>query len=92
MQTEKTSYYNELAIASLTIGIISFIQLFGLEKSITAIVFGVLAIKRMKQEETQRGKQLAISGIVLGVLYSIIALAVLPHAIEIVKKIMNTVK
>jgi predicted Kef-type K+ transport protein len=92
MQTEKSSYYNELAIAAITMGIVSFIQLFGLEKSITAIVFGILALKRIRQDETQRGKHLAIWGIVLGALYSFIAFAILPHAIDVLKKIMNAAK
>ena len=67
METEKSLFYNELAIASLTIGVTSFIQLFGLEKGITAIVFGILAIKRLKQDQSQRGKNLAIAGVILAV-------------------------
>lgn len=90
MQTEKSMFYNELAIASLTIGVTSFIQLFGLEKGITAIVFGILAIRRLKVDQSQRGKNLAIAGIVLGGIYTILALAMLPHALEVAKKIMST--
>ena len=89
METEKSLFYNELAIASLTIGITSFIQLFGLEKGITAIVFGVLALKRLKQDQSQRGKNLATAGVILGAIYTIIALTMLPHAIEIAKGIIS---
>lgn len=89
MQTEKSLFYNELAIASLTIGITSFIQLFGLERSITAIVFGVLALKRLKHDQSQRGKNLAIAGMILGGIYTVLAFAMLPHAIEIAKSIIS---
>lgn len=89
METEKSTYYSELAIASLTIGILSFIQLFGLERSITAIVFGVLALRRMKQDESQKGKKIAIAGIVVGGIYTLIAFAIMPHAIEVAKNIMR---
>ncbi|MDD5292526.1 MAG: DUF4190 domain-containing protein [Candidatus Omnitrophica bacterium] len=92
MEQEKNTFYNELAIASLTIGILSFIQLFGLERSITAIVFGVLALKRIKQDETQRGKKIAIAGIVLGVIYTTIAIVMIPHAIELAKSMLSSAK
>jgi hypothetical protein len=92
MNTEKNSYYNELAIASLTIGILSFIQLFGLERSITAIVFGILALRRIKQDEAQKGKRMAIAGIILGIIYTAIAIAMIPHAIELAKNIINSAK
>ena len=92
MQEEKTLFVNELAMASLTIGITSFIQLIGMEKSIPAIVFGILALKRLKYDQTQRGKNLAIAGIILGVIYTIIALAMLPHALEMARNIMGNVQ
>jgi hypothetical protein len=92
MDTEKSSYYSELAIASLTIGILCFMQLFGLERSIAAIVFGILALRRIKQDETLRGRGLAIAGIVLGIIYSLIAIVIMPQAIELAKSIINTAK
>ncbi|MFH1622366.1 MAG: DUF4190 domain-containing protein [Candidatus Omnitrophota bacterium] len=90
MEQEKSTFYSELAIASLTMGVLCFIQLFGLERSIAAIVFGILALKRIKQDETLRGKKLAIAGIVLGAIYSLIAIAIIPQAIETVKKMIST--
>ena len=92
MEQEKSTFYSELAIASLTIGILCFIQLFGLERSIAAIVFGILALRRIKQDETLKGKGLAIAGIVLGAIYCLIAIAVIPQALEVVKNMMSTVK
>ena len=92
METEKSLYYSELAIASLTIGVLCFIQLFGLERSIAAIVFGILALRRIKQDETLKGKGLAIAGIAMGAIYSLIAIAVMPQAIEVAKNIINTAK
>lgn len=92
MEQEKTTFYSELAIASLTLGVLCFIQLFGLERSIAAIVFGVLALKRIKQDETLRGKGLAIAGIILGIIYCLVAIAVIPQAIEVAKNMMRSIK
>ena len=92
MEQEKSTFYSELAIASLTIGVLCFIQLFGLERSIAAIVFGVLALRRIKHDETLKGKGLAIAGIVLGAIYCLIAIAVIPQAIEVAKNMMGTVQ
>jgi hypothetical protein len=92
LETGKSSYYNELAIASITIGALSFIQLFGLERSITAIVFGILALKRIKQDESQKGKKLAVAGIIFGIVYTAIAIIMIPHAIELAKSIIKTIK
>ena len=90
MQEDNSLYYSELAIASLTLGVISFVQLFGLEKSIAAIVFGILALRRIKEDQTKSGKRLAQIGLVFGIIYSAIAFAVMPHAIQMVKNMMST--
>ena len=92
MEQEKTTFYSELAIASLTIGVLCFIQLFGLERSIATIVFGVLALRRLKHDETLKGRGLAIAGITLGTIYCLIAIAVIPRAIEVAKNMMSTVQ
>ena len=39
---------NEFAVASLVMGIVSFVQIFNVEKPIVAIVFGFLALNRIK--------------------------------------------
>ncbi|MFW6134419.1 MAG: DUF4190 domain-containing protein [Elusimicrobiota bacterium] len=59
------------AVVSLVMGIVSFIQLFGFEKAITAIVFGALALNQAKKEPIS-GKQLAYWGIALGIVYILI--------------------
>ena len=70
--------FNEFAIAAFTLGLLSFVQVAGLEKAIAAIVFGVLALKRIAApDNSQRGEGLAAASIVLGVIYMIIAVAFL---------------
>jgi len=91
MQENKSFYYNELAIAALTLSMISFVQLLGLEKSITAIVFGILALKSIRQDDSQKGKNFALIGIVLGLIYTVFALVMLPHAIELLKKLAKNI-
>ncbi len=75
----------EFAIASLTMGIVSFVTLFGAEKPIVAIVFGILALRRIRSSDQVKGKRLAIAGIVLGVigviLLPLLALKFLPQMI-----------
>ena len=75
MEEEKKPL-SEFAIASLVLGIISFIHLFSFEKSIAAIVFGILALKRIEKNSQSEGKKLAIAGIALGIL-AVIAITAL---------------
>ncbi|HZX45519.1 MAG TPA: DUF4190 domain-containing protein [Candidatus Nanoarchaeia archaeon] len=63
---EQKNLISEFAIASVVIGILSFFQLFGLEKPIAAIVFGILAIRSIRKNKL-RGRNLALAGIILGV-------------------------
>ncbi len=80
-----SSRISEFAIASLTMGIVSFVTLLGAEKPIVAIVFGILALGRIRSSDQLKGKGLAISGIVLGVvgviLLPVLALKFLPQII-----------
>lgn len=74
MQQINKARMNEFAIAALVFGIISFIQLAGIEKAIAAVVFGILSLKRIAAPDSNcRGEGLAAAGIVLGVIYAIIA-------------------
>jgi len=65
---------SEFAIASLVMGILSFIHIAGIEKAIVAVVFGILAKKRINANSQIKGKKLAISGIVLGILSVILVI------------------
>jgi hypothetical protein len=74
MQQIQKRAFSEFAVASLTLGIISFLQMGGIEKGIAAIVFGILSLKRIARPDSNaRGEGLAAAGIVLGIIYAIIA-------------------
>lgn len=74
MQQMHKGPLSEFAIISLTMGILAFVQLAGFEKAIVAIVFGILSLKRIARPESNaRGEGLAAAGIVLGIIYAIIA-------------------
>ncbi|OGX18432.1 MAG: hypothetical protein A3K83_03255 [Omnitrophica WOR_2 bacterium RBG_13_44_8b] len=66
VMAEQKNPISEFAIASLVMGIVSFIHILNIEKAAVAIVFGVLALKRIKVSAQFKGKKLAIAGIVLG--------------------------
>ena len=59
---------SEFAVASLVVGIVSFVQLFNIEKPIVAVIFGILALKRITRDNQLGGKKLALAGIILGVI------------------------
>jgi uncharacterized membrane protein YwzB len=59
---------SKLAVAALLMGIVSFINLLGIEKGVIAIVIGWMALQEVKKEPETGGKSLAWAGIVLGIL------------------------
>ncbi|MGH7203252.1 MAG: DUF4190 domain-containing protein [Candidatus Levyibacteriota bacterium] len=63
IQSQRSGY----ALASLILGIVSFFPLIGLLLGITAIVLGAIGLKKVKEEKL-KGKRMAITGIVLGIL------------------------
>ncbi len=65
---------SEFAIASLVLGIASFVQIMGTEKGILAIVFGILALRRLKKDSVLGGKKLAIAGTILGIVSVILVI------------------
>ena len=73
MERRRTS---EFAVASLVMGIVSFVQIMNLEKAIVAIVFAVLAFKRLRSDPTLQGKRLAVAGVTLGII-SFVATSIL---------------
>ncbi|MBN2754352.1 MAG: DUF4190 domain-containing protein [Candidatus Goldbacteria bacterium] len=79
---------SRFAVFALVAGIISFLNLLGLEKALLAIFMGVFALKEVAAEG-KGGKNFAIAGIVLGCVY-IVTLTV----IAIVKgpEILNMIK
>lgn len=86
MEKEKLPI-SEFAIASVLLGIISFVQLAGLEKSILALIFGILALRNIKRKGNIAGRKLSIAGIMLGIISIVMTitfiyfyvLPVLPH-------------
>ena len=68
---------NEFAIASLVIGILSFISLAGMEKAIAAIIFGALAMKRMERSNQSAGKNLATAGVILGIFSIVLSVSLI---------------
>lgn len=55
-----------LAIASLVMGCLGWLSLPGLVMDVLAIVFGVMALNRIKANPWLGGRGMAITGIVLG--------------------------
>jgi hypothetical protein len=66
VQQEGTEKVSEFAITSLVLGILAFLNLANLDKILAAVVFGILALRRISRTGA-RGKGLAIAGIVLAV-------------------------
>lgn len=78
---------SEFAIASLVMGITSFIHIMGMEKAIIAIVFGALALKRIKRTSSMQGAQLARVGLILGIVSIIATIVVMSLLIPKLKQI-----
>ena len=64
------------ALFSLFLGIISFIQLLGLERALAAVGFGVFALLKINRGGNPKGKKYAYWGIGLGIVYLVVLLAV----------------
>lgn len=68
---------SKLAMVSLVLGLVTFINLFGMEKAIAAIVFGAIALKEIVTNQELKGRNFAYAGIILGSLYILILVGVL---------------
>jgi len=59
---------SRFAVFALVAGIVSFLNLLGLEKALLAIFMGVFALKELAAEG-KGGRNFAVAGIVLGCVY-----------------------
>ncbi len=82
---------SKLAIASFILGIVSFIQLLGLEKALLAIIFGAVALRELSEVQELKGKNYAYAGIIFGSLYililGIITIVKWPQIFELISKL-----
>lgn len=62
------------AVVSLVLGIVSFIQLLGIERALLSVIFGVIALRQIKNSNELRGEKLAYWGIALGIIYMAVIL------------------
>lgn len=83
---------SKFAIVSLVLGIFSFIQLFGLEKGILAVVFGFLALNEIQSDPEMKGKNYAWVGIVLGTLYLVLTITLLSIKFPQLKEFIEKMK
>lgn len=67
-----------MSIASLVLGIVGVPLCFLFVPSLLAIIFGFVGLSQIKQDPAQRGRGLAIAGLVLGIV--MLALMVLALA------------
>jgi hypothetical protein len=79
-----------LAFTSCILGLLSFVQFFGLEKAIFAVLLGGLALKEIIPG-FEKGKKYAYAGIILGSLYIAIIIVITiikgPRIIELIGKL-----
>ena len=83
---------SNFALISLILGIVSFIQLLGVEKGILGIIFGIVALREMSRQPELKGRNLAIIGIVLGVVYIIVLCIFFPYVKELLIRMSGTPK
>lgn len=65
-----------MSIASLVLGLVGLPLCFLFLPSVLAVVFGFVGLNQIKQDPTQRGRGMAIAGIVLGVSILVLVLLV----------------
>lgn len=86
---EQRTAMSEFAIVSLVLGIISFLNFANMEKAFAAMIFGILALRRMKTNEQLKGRGMAVAGIILGsaalILIVVLLVKFLPEIREWVK-------
>ncbi len=84
---------NEFAIASLIMGIFSFVRIFNVEKGLIAVVFGILALGKIRKNGQLQGKNFAVIGIALGILSTvatiIITIKFMPQLMQMQQQMMQ---
>ena len=84
---------HELAIISLVLGILSFINLFGLEKALLAVILGIMALRRIAApESTAKGESLAAGGIVLGGVSAIVSVFLITKVMQFIQQHSELIK
>jgi hypothetical protein len=74
--TPQPSRTNGMSIASLVLGLVGIPLCFLFIPSVLAIAFGFVGLSQIKNDPTQKGRGLAIAGVILGaVMLALIALA-----------------
>lgn len=87
MNIQKTEVC-DYAIVALVIAILSFIHVAGIEKALVAIIFGFVALNKIKINKQLGGKKLAVSAIVVGILYIVFATFALIYMVPRMQKFM----
>ena len=64
----------KLAIAAFTMGVLSLVHLFGVEKAAMAVAFGVIALK--DPAITARGQRIAKAAVITGLGYLVVVTGV----------------
>lgn len=62
---------SRIAVYSLVLGIVSFLNLLGVEKALVAIIAGWIGLVEIREEE-KTGRGFAYAGIILGSLYIVV--------------------
>jgi len=87
------SKVHELAIISLVLGILSFINLFGLEKALLAVILGIIALRRIAApESTAKGEGFAAGGIVLGAISAVLSISFIFKGIQFIQQHPELIK
>ena len=80
------------ATAALLVGIISYIQLLGIERAVLAIVFAWLALRREPEPLLEKRRLWAKVGLVLGLIYSVIVPIIVIWKFEYFRQLIATLE
>jgi Na+/melibiose symporter-like transporter len=87
---EQKPIFSKYAAVAMIFGIISFFNLFGLEKAIAAIIFAVLGFKEIeKHQPALKGKGMSMAGIILGAVYLLLFIILIIFRRDIIFATLN---